>query len=237
MLIEALRRKQCCVALRRSAVAALCFALVGACSPDSAVAPEEGLTVLKVAGDRQVGLAGRQLSRALHIQVLRSTSRLGASAPITTEVTGGGSVNTGIGQTASDGRAFLRWRLGDSDGENQLTVTVAGAEPLTFTATAVAVAPENIYYHWEAPADEVPLIGLTTDGRFVSVEPGGCSSGGEYTIDGSEISFVVGTSDGCSGLPSLTASIDEAAIVFLVEHYDNDSNPFEVRLVYRKTAP
>jgi hypothetical protein len=223
-----------CTSQVRSAVAALCFALVAGCSADTAVAPEEGLTVLKVAGDRQVGLAGQQLPRALHIQVVRGTSRLGASAPITTEVTGGGSVNTGIGQTGSDGRALLRWTLGDSDGENQLTVTVAGAKPLTFTATGVAVAPENIYYHWQAPADEVPLIGLTTDGRFVSVEPGGCSSGGEYTIEGSQISFVVGTSDGCSGLPSLIASIDEAAIVFLVEHYDNDSNPFEVRLVYER---
>lgn len=220
----------------QSTMAALCFVLAVGCSSDAAVAPDEAFAVYKIAGDRQLGIAGLPLPIPLYFRVF-NTYRVAANAAITFEVIGGGSVDAGNARTDNWGNAVVRWTLGDSDGENQLTVRVAGAEPVTFTATATAVAPENRYYH-TVPTGQ-SIIGLTTDGRFVSVNPGGCSCEGEYQVIGSTIDFVVITEDPakCIALPALTASIDDTTIAFKLASYDEWDNYVDELLVYERGAP
>ncbi|CAN5221818.1 hypothetical protein BH23GEM2_BH23GEM2_19960 [soil metagenome] len=221
----------------RSVLSAVCFALVAGCSADTPVAPDGPLTVYKIAGDRQIGIAGQPLLRALQIQVWSGTRQV-QDAAFSVEVTGGGSVDAGSRHTDRIGNAMLRWTLGETDGNNLLAVRVAGAEPKTFTATAVAVAPENVY-HYRSGLDEQRFIGLADHGQFVAGDSRGCSGKGRYEISGATITFVVlATEPGvCPPLPELTGSIDETAIVFELKYYDDWDNDFTELQTYSRGAP
>lgn len=204
----------------QSVVAALLFVLGAACSNDLPVAPEETLAVAKLSGDRQIGIAGEELSRRVQIQV-RTASGPVFDAAVSIEVTGGGSAGPEAVRTDGWGNALIRWTLGEIGGLNTLVIRVAGAEPQTFTATGVAVDDDDRYYHTNQYGVQV-ILGLNDAGQFIAVDPNSCATEGMYEISGSEIAFQVqsATPGSCAALPAVTGLLEEGDIVFEVAEYD-----------------
>lgn len=206
----------------QSIITALLFALGTACSNDLPVAPEETLAVSKVSGDRQIGIAGEELSWGLQIQV-RTSSGPVFDAEVSLEVTGGGNAGPGTVRTDGRGIALIRWTLGEAGGLNTLVIRVAGADPQTFTATGVAVDLDARYYHTNQFGEQV-VLGLNDAGQFIAIDPNSCSTEGMYEISGSEIAFQVqsATPGSCAALPALTGLMEEGDIVFELTEYDSE---------------
>lgn len=216
-----------------------CLVLAAACSSDSALAPDEPLIIRKIGGDRQIGIAGKQLGSELWIQVW-SGPRQVLNAALSFTVTGGGSVDPASISTDGAGRARILWTLGGTGGEKSLTVRSGDAEPVAFTATAVAVEPHNLYYYTNA-AGKQQTLGINDAGQFVAVSPGVCSTEGTYVIDGSTITFSILSgypSWECAALPALTATIGGDAVEFYVwagcYYYDYCEPEYRV---YRRSTP
>ena len=95
-------------------------------------------SLTKVSGDGQQGPVSTQLAKPFVVLVLDEEDAAMAGAVVTFTVTGGGgtmSSNTAI--TSTYGRAARTLTLGDEPGTNTVKVSVAGLDPVTFTATAV----------------------------------------------------------------------------------------------------
>ena len=106
------------------------FTAVGKAIPQSLV---------KLSGDGQRGQAGTQLPQRLVVSVLDQTGAAFPGATVTFAVTAGEatlSATTAI--TDSDGRASSTLILGSDLGTNTVEATVAGLDPVVFTANAEA---------------------------------------------------------------------------------------------------
>lgn len=226
----------------QSVVAAVLFMLGTACSNDLPVVPEESLTVYKLSGDRQIGIAGEELPRGLQIQV-RTSSGPVFDAVVSLEVTGGGTTTPETVRTDSRGNALIRWTLGEAGGWNTLMIRVAGADSRTFTATGVAVDVDDRYYHGNEFGAQV-MLGLNDAGQFIAIDPNSCSAEGTYEISGSQIAFQVqsATPGSCAALPAPTGLIEGGDIVFELLEYDPEWGEWgDVtgvrRLVYVRSTP
>ena len=99
-------------------------------------------SLTKVSGDGQQGQAGEQLAKPFLVLVLDEDDAAIAGAVITFTVTGGGgTMSSTTAMTNSSGRAARTLTLGDEPGTNTVDVSVAGLDPVTFTATAVGEEP------------------------------------------------------------------------------------------------
>ena len=99
-------------------------------------------SLTKVSGDGQQGQAGEQLAKPFLVLVLDEDGAAIAGAVITFTVTaGGGTMSSTTAMTNSSGRAARTLTLGDEPGTNTVAVSVAGLDPVTFTATAVGEEP------------------------------------------------------------------------------------------------
>ena len=99
-------------------------------------------SLTKVSGDGQQGQAGEQLAKPFLVLVLDEDDAAIARAVITFTVTaGGGTMSSTTVMTNSSGRAARTLTLGDEPGTNTVDVSVAGLDPVTFTATAVGEEP------------------------------------------------------------------------------------------------
>ena len=94
-------------------------------------------TLTKVSGDGQGGQAGAALPEPFVVSVLDQNGSAFAGAIITFSVTaGGGRLSATTVTTDANGRARTTLTLGSEPGTNTISATVAGLEPVTFTATA-----------------------------------------------------------------------------------------------------
>ena len=99
-------------------------------------------SLTKVSGDGQQGQAGEQLAKPFVVLVLDEDDAAIAGAVITFTVTGGGgTMSSTTATTNASGRAARTLTLGDEPGTNTVDVSVAGLDPVTFTATAVGEEP------------------------------------------------------------------------------------------------
>ncbi len=115
-------------------------------------------TLSKVEGDGQQGASGEALAGPFVVSVLDQSGEPLASAVVTFSVTdGGGSLSATTDTTGIGGRAATTLTLGPDQGINTVTVTVAGLDPVTFSAVGEAV-PRS-------------LARLSGDGQ--QAEPGG----------------------------------------------------------------
>lgn len=98
--------------------------------------------LIKSAGDNQTAAVNRPVAVAPQVRVLDGAGNGVAGVAVAFAVaTGGGSAVVANVSTGSDGRATIgAWILGPTPGENTLTATVAGLNPVTFTATATGGA-------------------------------------------------------------------------------------------------
>ena len=94
-------------------------------------------SLVKTSGEGQEGPASTQLTRPFVVSVLDQNGSAFAGAVVTFSVTaGGGTLSAAKVTTDANGRARSRLTLGSDPGPNTVTATVAGLEPVTFTATA-----------------------------------------------------------------------------------------------------
>ena len=99
-------------------------------------------SLTKVSGDGQQGQAGEQLAKPFVVLVLDEDGAAMARVSVTFTVTGGdGTMSSTTAMTSTYGRAARTLTLGDEPGTNTVDVSVAGLDPVTFTATAVGEEP------------------------------------------------------------------------------------------------
>ena len=93
----------------------------------------------KISGDEQQGPAGVQLTAPFVVSVLdQNGSAIAGGAVVTFSViAGGGTLSVETSTADASGQAATRLTLGSDPGPNTIEVTVAGLEPVTFTATAI----------------------------------------------------------------------------------------------------
>lgn len=119
-------------------------ARVGALDPvafGARARPRPPARIEVTSGDRQSGTAGTALPHPVRVRVLDSRGAPVAGATVTfTPSTGWGVVDPGVASTADDGIAATKWVLGHVGGTQTLTASIEGLTPVTFTATAAAVA-------------------------------------------------------------------------------------------------
>ena len=97
-------------------------------------------TLAKVSGDEQEGAAGGALAEPLVVRVQDQNGNPLAGVAVTFAVTaGGGSLSVTTDTTDTNGRAATTLVLGPDPGPNTVTATVAGLDPVTFSAVGSAI--------------------------------------------------------------------------------------------------
>ena len=97
------------------------------------------VTLRKASGDGQIGRPGGLLDSPLVVTVLDVEGRLVIGQIVRFfVVSGGGSLSATIVRSGSNGRAQTFLILGELSGKNTVQASVAGSEPVLFTATAKA---------------------------------------------------------------------------------------------------
>ena len=97
-------------------------------------------TLGMISGDGQEGAAGAALDEPFAVFMLDRYGDPLARTEVTFAVTGGGgSLSVATAITDDDGRASTTLTLGSQPGTNTVEATVDGLEPVTFTATGVAI--------------------------------------------------------------------------------------------------
>ena len=95
-------------------------------------------SLTKVSGDGQQGPVSTQLAKPFVVLVLDEEDKAMAGVVVTFTVTsGGGTMSSNTAITSTYGRAARTLTLGDEPGTNTVEVSVAGLDPVTFTATAI----------------------------------------------------------------------------------------------------
>ena len=98
-------------------------------------------TLAKLSGDEQQGAPGAPLAEPLVVSVLDQAGAAFPGATVTFAVTAGeGTLSLPTATTDENGRAASTLTLGSLPGASIVTVSVAGLDPVTFTATAEATA-------------------------------------------------------------------------------------------------
>ncbi len=98
-------------------------------------------TMEKVSGDEQQGPAGADLAEPFVIKVRDQNGNTLAGAAVTFEATaGGGTLSAQIVATDTSGMVAVTLTLGAQPGTNTVVATVSGLDPVTFTATGLAIA-------------------------------------------------------------------------------------------------
>jgi hypothetical protein len=122
---------------------ALLLALGAGCGGDDSIGPATLASLEAVAGNGQLGVAGRALAAPLVVEANDASGQPIANVTLQFSVSqGGGQVDPQERTTDSQGRASVTYTLGPSPGAaQQVTVSASGSdESATFTATAT-VAP------------------------------------------------------------------------------------------------
>ena len=101
-------------------------------------------TLTKVSGDGQEGTVGEPLAKPFVVSVLDQNGAAFAGAVVTFSVTaGGGTLSSTTATTNANGRARSTLTLGPDPETNTVTATVAGLEPVTFTAIGQATTDSD----------------------------------------------------------------------------------------------
>ena len=97
-------------------------------------------SLMKVSGDGQQGPAGAMLPELVVVSVLDQNGNPLAGATVNFTLTGGGTLSAPTVTTNAKGRAAAILTLGSEPGISTVTVSVAGLDPVTFTATGLTTA-------------------------------------------------------------------------------------------------
>ena len=118
------------VSVRVAKLKPVAFIATGQASPQ---------TLTKISGDEQLAAPGASLAEPFVVSVVDQTGAAFAGATVTFAVTAGeGTLSATTATTDENGRAASTLTLGNLPGTNTVTVSVAGLDPVTFTASAEA---------------------------------------------------------------------------------------------------
>ena len=123
--------------------AALAYTSLAACGETSVNLPLPAARVDVVPGAVLSGGAGQLLPDPIEVRVFGSDDQTLPGAAVTFSASNGGTVNPATATTDGDGLARTRWTLGQTPGQNVLTVT-AGSVSTTITATGTAGPPASV---------------------------------------------------------------------------------------------
>ena len=158
-------------------------------------------TLTKVSGDGQQGAAGAPLAEPFVVSVLDQKGNPLAGAIVQFNVTRRrGSLSTAAAATDTNGRVFTTLTLGSWPGVNSVDATVTGLDPVTFTATGLAV-PKTLT---KISGDEqTGVLGASLSEPFVVsvLDPN------RAPVSGVPVTFAVISGEGT--LSDTTASTDE----------------------------
>ncbi|MBB4636985.1 Ig-like domain-containing protein [Longimicrobium terrae] len=98
----------------------------------------EPVTLVRVSGDGQGARVGMQLAAQLVVRATNGGGTPLSGVQVTWSVrTGGGSISPATITTDGTGQAYARWTMGPASGPATAAATVAGAQEVTFNATAL----------------------------------------------------------------------------------------------------
>jgi hypothetical protein len=134
-------------------------------SIDLSVAHGAPATIAIVTGNNQTGFVRAALPVNPTVQVLDQFGNVVSGVAVTFSVTGGsgGRVASPTSSTDADGRASTAWTLGESVGNNQLTVTAGSAAPAIFSAVADSPYQIEVVY-----SPEVSVLERTVTDRAIA---------------------------------------------------------------------
>ena len=152
-------------------------------------------SLTKVSGDGQTGSVGATLSSALAIRVEDSAGEPLAGIGVQWAVTqGGGSVARTSGITDASGEAQMDWTLGTETGTGEVTATVSGLTPVTFSSTAVAGPVAEIVV---SPDQATVVAGNTVTFTAEAADAFGNPVDASFTWDSSDENVaMIGSSSG-----------------------------------------
>ena len=138
------------VRVLRSPLTGSALALLAACGGDDLVLPDqtEPAHIEIVSGTNQAGSIGTMLAEPLVVRVTDSRERPVGNREVVFQVLAGegGSVTPDTALTDSDGKASVRWILGETEGTQRVQALVLGELDLatSFTASAGAGVAESV---------------------------------------------------------------------------------------------
>lgn len=191
----------------RAAALALTITLAGCATQNDVTAPNAGTfvspskvptTVLARSPVSQIGVTSSVVPFSPAVVVLDQNGAPMKDVDVHFVVTdGGGSVAPSLVSSNANGLAVASWHLGDTSGENTLTATVQGIQPVLFEANAVL--PLNVT-RWDLQLIGDKPLPLTysgggaswtiTGGHYVLVDDGTYTFG--YDVDGVERPSTIG---------------------------------------------
>lgn len=143
--------------------------------------------IAKTSGDTQTATVGTAVSNPLLVTVTDASSNPVIGATVAFAVTGGGgSVGSATVTTNGSGQASTTLTLGTTAGTNTVTATVAGLDPVTFTATGTAGAAANVTLAVSPTTIASNTLGTATLTATVSD-----ANGNTVTDDTSAVTFTI----------------------------------------------
>ena len=229
------------------AVGTVTFRAVGLAALPAALA--------KVAGDNQVAQVGSDVPVAPRVRVTDAGGNPVALVPVLFMVPpGGGSVTPLEVSTDSQGFASVgAWTLGTTSGQNALSASVSGLQPVVFSATgipgppaAMALGPgDNQTALVNTPVPLPPSVvlrdtyGNSTPGvtvTFSVTAGGGTATGGVATTDGTGVArvgaWILGPTAGINQLKVYLPGVQDVS--FFAQ--GKDPGGFQVELDYRTSV-
>lgn len=125
-------------------VMAIGFAGLAGCGETTVSTPLAPAQLESVQTGTLSGPAGAELPDPVEVRVLGSDEQPLPGATVTFSAGSGGSVDPGTATTDGSGVAATHWTLGQSIGQNVLTVTAGSGVSLTVTATVTAARPAKV---------------------------------------------------------------------------------------------
>lgn len=120
-------------------------ARLGALVAETRVVVTQVATSLIVAGGAgQSGPVGTLLPDSLRVEARDAAGSPVSGAQVTWTVLSGGGTLAGSAMTGSNGRAAVAWTLGPLVGTQQVRASIAGADPVVFSALGLAGVPASV---------------------------------------------------------------------------------------------
>ena len=157
-------------------------------------------SILAVSGDGQTGEIGKELGSPLTVKVTDASGNPIEGLSVSWSVApGSGSVNSLTSKTDVEGVAAVVWRLGEQRGDQMVSASVAGLQPVVFSASAIPPEPAGLTITTQPPGSALigrrflvqPAVEVRDgDGNLIdgveitaSIEAGGGTLGGDTEVD------------------------------------------------------
>ena len=186
--------------------------------------------LLKISGDNQNGVSLTPLSHPFVIEAQDANGSALAGSSVTFAITaGGGTLNTTITRTDTNGRAQSTLTLGPNLGTNTVEVSAAGIEvPTTFHAVSDTEAPSIAAdVNKDGNVNILDLIFIASSLGQSGQNDADVNGDGVVSI--LDLILVAGLFDGAAAAPSAQPQVPETLTAVEVQGWLTDARELEVR--------